>query len=223
MSDQKRIIQGYEVTHAVQLAGGEVIFAVHPTEEMPYMVCDSKWNSTFGVDEYSNALVGDDPVEMLRIFTDRLSARMESIEAERAERGIPYESLNRADCDPKSVDMDMTGQVVVIKPEKLAPEYSSIDYQLAICTGGNGARPNAIGRSVFCTALYDDTKSRWDRSEIAGIILPERLPDWALDKLAALQKPAEKESVLGKLRKGVKTDVPRQPKRNTRGNDEPEL
>ncbi len=223
MADEKRIIDGYEVTHAIQLSGSEVIFAVHPTEAAPYMVCDATRNNAFGIEEYTNALAGDDPVEMLRLFTDRISERMASIEKERTERGIPFETLSAKDCIPKSADMDYTDKVVVINANRLAPEYASIDYQIVLCTHGNGARPHAIGRSVFCETLYDGAKSRWDRTAIAGIILPERMPEWAHEKLAAIQKPAEQESVIDKIRQSKEKDTEPKPKTKKHDKSGPEL
>jgi len=223
MGDKKRIIEGYEVIHAVQLGGGEVILVEDKTADEPYMVCDNSWDNPLGVDWYTNAIASADFMEIMREFTNRLTARVETIEAERAERGIPLQTLTVEDCYPKGMDTDLTGCVVVIKPEKLAPEYQSIDHQLALCTGGNGARPEARGRAVFCTNLYDGKSSRYNRIDIAGTVSAARLPDWAREKLAALQKPAEKESVIDKIRQS-KTEPPQpKPKNNKRGKGGPEL
>ena len=202
MSDEKRMIENFEVKHAVQLGGTEVIFAVDPTAKESYMVCDCTWDNPFCVDEYKNGMVGDDPVEMLFVFTDRLSERMNTIKAERTERGIPFETLSTADCVPKGMDADLEGSVLVVKPEKLSPEYRSIDHQLVLCIGGNGSRPNAHGRAVFGKNIYSGKSSRWERLDIAGVLLPERLPDWAKEKLTELEKPTERGSVVDKLRQG---------------------
>lgn len=222
MDEKPRVIESYEVRHAVQLAGGEVIFAVNKAAEMPYLVCDCIWDNPFGVDEYKNAVAGDDPVEMLREFTTRLTARVELIETERAERGIPFETLTIADCRPKSMETDLEGSVIVIKPEKLAPEYRTIDHQIALCTGGNGARPEARGRAVFTTNLYSGKSSRFDRVDVAGIILPDRMPEWAKERLAALQKPAEKESVVEKIRQGNQAAKQEKSPNKKRGKSQPE-
>lgn len=203
IDNEKRMIQGYEVIHAVQLAGGEVILAENKAADEPYMVCDNSWDNPLGIDWYTNAVASADFMEIMREFTDRLTARVETVEAERAERGIPLQTLTAADCYPKGMDTDMVGQVVVIKPEKLSPEYRSIDHQLALCTGGNGARPEARGRAVFCTNLYDGKSSRYNRIDIAGTVSAERLPDWAREKLAALQKPNEREQTADEQQGGT--------------------
>lgn len=222
MSDEKRVIEGYEETNCVRLAGCEVILAENKTAAEPYMVCDCTWENPFGADEFRNGIVSADYLEIMQEFTRRLTERCQSIEEERAQRGIPLQPLTVADCDPNSKDMDMTGCVVVIKPENLSPEYRSIDHQLALCTHGNGARPKAHGRSVFCTNLYDGKSARWDRHHIAGIIPAEQLPDWAREKLAALQKSAEKESVIDKIRQSEQNAAHEKPSQKKHDKGGPE-
>lgn len=222
MDEKTRIIEGYEVRHAVRLAGAEVILAENKNTAEPYMVCDCTSNNPFNADEYYNAVVSADYLEIMREFTRRLAGRVESLETERSESGIPFEMLTAADCKPNSMETDLEGQVIVIKGERLAPEYRTGIGQLEYCTGGFGARPEARGRAVYCTNLYDGKSSRYDRSDVAGIILPECMPEWAKEKLAALQKPAEKESVVEKIRQGNRATKQETSPNKKRGKGEPE-
>ena len=199
--DKKRDIQGYEVTHAVELAGGEVIFAENKEVEQRYLVCDNSWDNPLGIDLYKNGVISADFLEMIKEFTRRLSERVAAVETERETRGIPFQTLTAEDCYPKG-ETDLNGCVVVIKPEKLAPEYRSIDNQLALCTGGFGASPNSRGRAVFCQNLITGKTTQWNRDDIVGTVSAERLPDWARINLDALRKPAEKESVIDKIQQG---------------------
>ena len=132
-------------------------------------------------------------------------------------RGIPFEKLTAADCVPDGLASDLEGKVIVLKPEKLSPEYRTIDYQLALCTGGFGARPDARGRKVYCTELYSGKQETFNRDAIAGVFPLERLPDWAREKFAALQKPPERESVIAKLREGKNAAATSEPKPQKRG------
>ena len=223
MDNEKRMIEGYEVKHAVQLGGGEVILAENKTAAEPFMVCDCSWDNPFGVDEYRNGIVSHDFMEVMREFTGRLNTRLEAIEAERTRRGLPQETLTAADCIPKSMETDLAGSIIVIKPDKLSAECRSADYQLALCTGGNGARYNAIGRAVFCTNLYTGKSSRWERVDVAGVISPDKLPDWARDKLAELQKPVEKASVTDQIRAGRDTAEPQATNSRKHNKSGPEL
>jgi hypothetical protein len=73
-----------------------------------------------------------------------------------------------------------------------------------LVTGGYGTSPTAWDRKVFCTDLYSGKQEGFGRDAIAGVFPEDRLPDWAREKLAVLQKPAARESVLDKLREGKK-------------------
>ena len=223
MADEKRNIQGYEELYAVRLAGGEVILAVNNDAAEPYMVCDCRNDNLFRADMFDNGEVSADYLEIMREFTKRLADRTDAVAAERMERGIPFATLTAADCEPKGVDSDLDGRVIVIKVSSFAPEYRSIDSQLALCTGGFGAKPDAIGRAVYCTELYSGKAARWDRSDIAGVLPADRLPDWAHNKFVALQKPAEKESVLEQIKQAKQNkEPPNHPKTKKHDKGRPE-
>jgi hypothetical protein len=216
------IIQNYDFLHPVRLGGGDVIFAENKAASAPYMVCDHTWTNLLGTDEFTNAVVGNDFVEMMRIFSDRVGDRVSALEQERAARGVPFETLTAADCVPGGLDSSLEGKVCVLKPERLAPEFRTIDYQLVLVTGGFGAESNARGRKVFCTDLYSGKQEGFSRDAIAGVFPEDRLPDWAREKLAALQKPAKRESVLDKLRDGKKEAPSREPKPKSQKKNEQE-
>ena len=194
MADDKRIIQGYEVLHAIQLGGAEVILAENKNDaKTPYMVCECRRDNPFGAEWYQNAMGSADFVEIMKLFAQRLSERVDVLEAQRDLRGIPMQTLTASDCDPAG-EIGLKGRVVVIKPESLAPEYRTIDYQLALCTGGFGASPNSRGRTVYCQDLLTGETSPWKREDIAGTLQAERLPDWARVNLEALRPSAGKDT-----------------------------
>ena len=216
MADEKRTIKdGYEVIHAVKLGGSEIIFAEKQGDaENPYMVSDCTWNSTLCYESHHNVVGGVDFLDIMKKFAHRISERVAELETERETRGIPVQTLTAADCESIK-GVDFTNHVVVIKPESLSYEYRSIDHQLVLCTGGNGARPEAKGRGVFCQNLYDGKSERWERQNIAGIIPEDKLPEWAREKLAALRNPAEKESVLDQIKRDRESPAPEQKLKNT--------
>jgi hypothetical protein len=193
LADKKRTIEGYEIIHAVELGGGELILGENPAEKARYMVCDCNRNNAFGAPIYENALASADFVEIMKLFAQRLSERVIAIETERETRGIPLQIVTREDCYPVG-HTDLEGCVVVIKPELLAPEYRSIDYQLALCTGGFGANPDSGGRTVFCKNLITGETEKYRREDIAGTVSESRLPEWARINLEALRPAAVKES-----------------------------
>ena len=79
---------------------------------------------------------------------------------------------------------DVTGHVLVLKPETLMDEFKSPECQLFLPSHGNGCRPNASGRSIFGKFLVDGEQARYWRQAFLGVLKPELLPAWAIEKMA---------------------------------------
>ena len=191
MAGEKHNIQGYEEKSSIQLAGQIVILGEKPGVEEPYLVANCKWDNPFGVYEYFNVSVTADYFEAVGEFIKRQSVLLEQLETEHKLSGIAFQALTEDDCIPNGKSEDITGKIIVIKPEVLSPEYRTMNHQIKLCTGGFGANPNASGRAVFCTDLYSGKSSRFERMDIAGVIDPEKMPEWAKTKLAEIQKAKE--------------------------------
>lgn len=199
MPDEKRMIESYEVKHALHLAGGEVILAEDETAAEPYMVCDCNRNNPFNIDEYSNIGVSADYLEVMHEFLKRAAMRVSFIETERSQRGVTNVPLTAADCIKNSNRENYTDQLIVIKPEMLTPSARTADKQLLLAQNGNGCSPDALGTAVFCKNLFTGETARWERYHVAGIIDPAKMPEWAAENLAALKNTPEKTSVLARL------------------------
>jgi len=217
MADEKRMIENYEVKHAIHLSGGEVVLAEDASAAEPFMVCDCSWDNPFSVDVYSNIAVSADYLEVMKEFLNRTAKRVELIEKERALRGVSNIPLTADDCISGSRGWNYENRLIVIAPGKLTPAARTADHQLLLATGGNGCDPDARGTAVFCTNLFTGKATRWERYHIAGVIRPDRMPEWAAEKLSALQKAEGKQSVLGKLEAAKKTaardnPAPKEPK-----------
>jgi len=89
-----------------------------------------------------------------------------------------------ADCIETGFDCSIKGRVVVLEKSVL-PE--SDQNQLFYCTGGNGANCSPIGRSVSLVSLSDGEVSRWNRSDVVGVLKPELLPDYAKLQLSQVR------------------------------------
>jgi hypothetical protein len=181
----KRVIGGhYTERFSVALAGREVFLAVDKTDDAPYLVCTAKWDNPLGVTEYLDGAVSADYLEAMREFVDRVDGLLITLEQERAAFPTIQPKLTAADCIPNRFDESLTGKLVVIKPEVLSSEYQTADHQLKIVQGGFGANTDARGKAVFCKDLYSGKETRFERYDIAGVIDPVKLPEWAKKKLA---------------------------------------
>jgi hypothetical protein len=210
------MIGSYEELFSIRLAGRDIVIAEDSNiASEPYLICERSWDNPLGIDEYRNAGVSTDYLEIMREFAMRINTSIDLLEAERTERGLPHTVMTAADCIPGGMQEDMVGKVVLISASSLSPEYRSLDNQLALCTGGNGARPNARGQKVYCTELYTGKQFYRLRHNIAGVIAEEKLPEWAKGKLAALRSPPEQDSVVEKIRESKQTETePRQKDEN---------
>ena len=98
-----------------------------------------------------------------------------------------YEQLNLFDAKQCTSVFDfetLAGRVLVLKPETLMDEYKTPESQLFLAEHGNGCRPNAIGRSIFGKFLIDGEQARCWRQDFLGVLKPELLPAWAIEKIA---------------------------------------
>ena len=192
MSEEKRMIQSYEVKNAIHIGGKEIILAEDIGSKEPYMVCNCQWDNPLSIDVYDKGVTGVDYLEAMNEFLSRVSSEVQRIQDQRAERGVSNEPLTAADCVPGSTGSHYDNQLVVIRPEAMIASTRTADEQLFLVTGGFGCNPNARGQAVFCKNLFTEKTVRWERQDVAGVILPEHIPAWAHQRLAEMGVAVEK-------------------------------
>jgi len=94
--------------------------------------------------------------------------------------------FTQEDCLQTGYDMSIDGKVIVLHPSALPEDFVQAKYQMYFCTGGNGSKPNPIGRSIFTVSLAEGEKIRWNRSDVLGILKPELLPEYAQLQLSQI-------------------------------------
>lgn len=188
MNEEKRIVDTYEIKHAIHVGDKEILFAVDNTKtDCPYMVCNCTWDNPLGIDHYFSAVVSADYLEMMTEFTDRVTAQLEAVKAERDKIAVSLKPFTLEQCTPNDYGESIENKVMVIRPERLRPEYRTADKQLVLATGGFGSYANARGRAVYTINLYSGKESRWNREDIWGTLKPEYIPDWAKERLKQIQ------------------------------------
>lgn len=201
VTDDSLNIADYTEKSNLQLACRRVVLAentnIKSTLYGNFLVAEIKWDNLLGINEYYNAAVTTDYLEAVREFIKRETGLLELLESERNMTNLPFHKLTAADCISNSINADFEGKAVIIKPEILASEYRSAEYQYGIVTGGFGANPDSRGRAVFVKTLYDGKESRFNRSDIAGLADLSKMPAWAVDKLAEYAKPKEANIITG--------------------------
>lgn len=157
----------------------------HKSEDGRFSHENKAWASNFyipsdtvmGIDRRRDFIVNSHPAVLDGFLNQTLRA---------------YEALHLwtpGHCNAPS-DLDFQGRIMVLSPKVLKDEYKKPEYQLIHCDGGFGCDPNAIGRRVYGSFLYDGTRCEHQRLDFLGELKSEHLPDWAKQKLSELEQSA---------------------------------
>ena len=195
-----RMADSYWIRHAIHIGDKEVVFGENktPTEENPaYLVAYAETYYDLGVTQYRDGMAGDDYLEIMRLFLERVEGQMRGIEKERTELGIPDGRFTLEHVVPDSRLGEYAGKLMVVRAEVLRPEYQNMAHQLVLAESGNGCTSRGIGSGVFSTTLATGKHQRFERVDFLGELKPECVPDWAKAALAKLQ-PKEQAAARGK-------------------------
>ena len=170
----------YEIIQSIRMGGRVLLMGFNPKDET-YMTCYQQYNF-LGETIYPEAVASKDYLEIANTFIERLQMQLEKAKEFRAARNIPQVVLGAEDCLPQSEE-SFQGKLIVVRSSSLAPEYRTADCQLGFAISGFGCTPGSRGCAVFFQELYSGERCRWDASDILGVANPEKIPDWAKEKL----------------------------------------
>ena len=199
---QGEVIGDYTILHSIQLDSATHVVAENTaTEAEHYRIFKISSANALGLADCETVHEGSDYLKVMREYIRRIGVSLDSLDLEQVYRNSPdFDDMPFAteDCFPSTIKSQYEGQVIVIKAGILAPEYRAASHQLHIATGGFGCSPTARGRTVFCQNLYDGEKVAFQRSDIIGVVKPERIPAWAKEKVPKLQ--SDKSSVMDEIK-----------------------
>ncbi len=186
--EEKIMAGNYEVTTAFEIGTKEIIIGEDKTAapDERFVVANYENNGIF--ERYVDALVGSDYAEIVKIFAERVKNEAEKVIDEKSKISVDMTPITKEGCQVLEADDSIKNKVVVIRADVFKPEYQIATKQLQLCTGGFGAEPNSRGSACFCTNLYSGKESRFERSDILGVIEKDDLPDWAKERLDEVQK-----------------------------------
>lgn len=185
MPNEKRMIDKFEIIHSLQIGARELVVGVSPEQE--FMCCFCTRDSMR--EYYTEAMGSDDYLEIMELYADRLKGQVAAMQAQRKTLHIPLDVLGEEHCFPLLDSDDITGKVVAVKPSAMRYEYRRADCQLILVTNGSGALGYSRGTSVYGINVFTGRRDgRWTRMDIMGEVRPEHLPQWAKDRLPAIQR-----------------------------------
>ena len=188
---EKRMAGDYEIFQAISVGIVEIVMGedpkAEPEERFMCAVCTT--NDFFA--QYSDVCVSSDYAEILELYGQRVASEAEKLMNEVTEirnQGIDDRAVTDAGFIPLTYEDDLSGKVVVLKPDVLKKEYQRATRQYQLVTGGFGASPNSRGSACFCTNLYSGKRDRFERWDVLGVVDREDLPDWAKDGLQRIEQ-----------------------------------
>ena len=190
---------GYKELNKICINDSEMIISenTNPEAQYRYMVIENRYTTYYNKSGNNNIYTGhtNDYLKAIDIFTEKVRNNIDCVTSRREVNqslyGIEPITLTTESCISDSINVIYTGRLLIVKAEELKPEYRNAENQLMVCSHGNGARPNAIGTSVFGTELLSGENVCYGRHQIAGIADPKKMPDWAVEKMAVIESQRE--------------------------------
>jgi hypothetical protein len=190
-SKEKRMVAdtGYEVVHAIHIGDREILIAENMNDQDGQFYMKAEYSENGIIGQYDRIIYSNSYLTAMEEFAGGLDRQIVSLRAEIFKNNYAPHPITAAMCHPHDYGQNLNGKVVAIKAEVLRREYRREDRQLVWVDGGNGARGNARGTAVFCYRLSDGQHTRFERYDVLGEI--KVLPDWAKERLAAIQAERE--------------------------------
>ena len=129
---------------------------------------------------------------VVKNYADRIEGEIEKLVDSYIKEGVPKQVITADMCNTDVFGEHLEDKILVVKASSLRAEYRTASNQIIRCTGGNGARPGAIGNAIFNYRMLDGEQSRWERYDILGELKTECYPEWLVDVLEcekALKNP----------------------------------
>ena len=181
--EEKRLIGEYKVVNSMFVGTKEIALCENLKDPhgLYYMACDVHNNDFY--EFYNNVYKSEDYILVLKNYADRIENEVERLVDEYIKEGVPKQLITAEMCNTEVFGENLEGKILVLKPSSLRAEYRTASNQIIRCTGGNGARPGAIGNAIFNYRLLDGEQSRWERFNILGELKQEHYPEWLVDVL----------------------------------------
>lgn len=176
------VVEGYKEIFLFPVGDKTIILAENVNAPHRYIAGEYEYCEIF--ERINNAVTSNDYLTAFEAYLKKCSEQLTW-----AKENIPQNMgvISPNDCSIIDYNTDLTHKVVAIKPFSLRREYRGADSQLCYVTGGNGARPNSLGRKVFVINLYSGEQYFTVRENIMGIVKKDKLPDWAMKNLKTIK------------------------------------
>lgn len=188
MLKEIRMIEDFEIIHAIHIGEKEVVLGADKTNESDFKYMCSYCDSNEIFSQYNEIMISGDYLEIMKLFCDRVNEQIESVRTQQEKENVPLNVITADMCYTNDSSNSIEGKIVAIKASVLRDEYRMDTHQLILVTGGFGAAANARGNACFTTNLHSGKSTRWERYDVQGEVKPECMPQWAKEKITAIQE-----------------------------------
>ena len=185
---EKRKAGEYEVIHEMCIGKKEVVIGELSRDGEDKYMC-AYYESNVVAARYTDVVTSGSYFEIISVYAERIKEQAEkeimfmktADVSQEDQRPFDYEKIKDI-----SYKDNLEGKVIVINPYKLRREYRAAIYQLKLCIGGFGALGNARGSACMCRDLFTGKSERYERYDVLGTKKKKDLPQWASEKLKAI-------------------------------------
>ncbi len=185
---EKRKAGEYEVIHEMCIGKKEVVIGELSRDGEDKYMC-AYYESNVVAARYTDVVTSGSYFEIISVYAERIKEQAEkeimfmktADVSQEDQRPFDYEKIKDI-----SYKDNLEGKVIVINPYKLRREYRAAIYQLKLCIGGFGALGNARGSACMCRDLFTGKSERYERYDVLGTVDKKDLPQWASEKLKAI-------------------------------------
>lgn len=179
----KRMAADWEIMTSFPYGDREIFIGENPNPDKEierYIVGDIVSNELFL--RYENCMCSDSYNEAAGLYAKRMQEQIEKVQ-EKIDK-FPYDRtvIQMDSCDSIR-DVNITGEIVVINPKEIKPEYVGADRQLWLAQSGFGCSPEGSGRKVYCKNIFTGESGVWHRSDILGTLKADCVPQWVKDRM----------------------------------------
>ncbi|MDR1320298.1 MAG: hypothetical protein LBK56_02580 [Gracilibacteraceae bacterium] len=193
MSEQKekRMIAdtGYEVKQAIHLGDREILLAENMDEPDGQFYMKAEYTDNGLIGQYDRIICSPTYLAIMEEFIGSVDRQIVALRSDFEKTDYRAKPIIAAECHPHDYGQSLVGKVVAIKADVLRPEFRRGDVQMVLVDGGFGAGGGARGSAVFCYHLSDGKHTRFERSDVLGVV--KELPDWAKERVAAIKAERE--------------------------------
>lgn len=187
-----QLADGYTILHSIAIGGLSVVVGENlQNRDGQFYMC--AYRERIGpVFDYHDALASESFAEVMGEFGDRIKERARyASQHEQKMIGLTaeFEYHTKKHVIPITNDMNLEGEVVLIKQEHLDPDRRNVIDRIYLCSDEllkNTADANK--RVYVCNNVYTNIPTHWTRLDIEGVIPQKQLPKWAKTALKEQSK-----------------------------------